>query len=129
MIIGTGIDIVELARIEALISKNEDKLLERIFAAEERERIPQSFSRETAYISGRFAAKEAAAKALGTGFGHKLSWHDICVMSDAAGKPYIQWNERLYPFFPFLQDSRTFLSISHEKKYAVAQVIIESPSS
>lgn len=129
MIMGTGIDIVELARIEELISRKEDRLINRIFTDEEREWIPQAFERKLAYIAGRFAAKEAAVKALGTGFGEKVSWQDLSVLSDPAGKPFIKWDERLYPVFTFLRNSRTFVSISHEKKYAVAQVIIESPSS
>ncbi len=116
MIRGTGIDIIEIDRIKSLYIRNE-RFKERILTEKEREvfeTLP-SFKRKIEFLAGRFAAKEAFSKAYGTGIGKDLSFHDIEIMTDGRGRPFI-----VKPF-----KDGVHLSISHSDHYAVAQVIIE----
>ncbi len=116
MIIGIGIDIVELKRIEQLMMKNE-KFIDRILTEEEKGIFFQlSPKRKVEFLAGRFAAKEAYAKAIGTGIGKNVSFHDIQIMNDDNGKPIVVSNGK---------DCRIHVSISHSRDYAIAQVIIE----
>ncbi|MBB6447668.1 holo-ACP synthase [Bacillus benzoevorans] len=115
MIVGIGIDIVELERIEK-VSARQKKFADRILTSFEKEIYEQlSGKRQIEYLAGRFAAKEAFAKAYGTGIGTQLSFLDIQVENDEKGKPAITRP---------LQEG-VHLSISHSLDYAVAQVIIE----
>ena len=123
MIIGTGIDIVKVSRFSSW--KNNKKLLERFFHPDEVEYILSRQNNQEETIAARFAAKEALGKALGTGL-RGFSLKDICVKKDKLGKPYIE-------VFPaFLEITKSYnhvnihLSISHEKEYACAMVILES---
>ncbi|WP_209125120.1 holo-ACP synthase [Alkalihalobacillus sp. BA299] len=120
MIIGTGIDIVEIKRIQKAIERT-DKFVMRILTHNERKKYNDlSSKRQIEYLAGRFAAKEAFVKALGTGISKQVGWQDIEVLNDKfSGKPIIYWNG----------DEVVHISISHSKEYAVAQVIIESSSS
>lgn len=116
MIKGTGIDIIELQRIEVAIQKNE-RFIERILTKVEQAKFQtlKKHSRRIEFIAGRFAAKEAFAKATGTGIG-KLSFQHIEVKSDELGKPEITAKG--------FEAYQIFLSISHSKTYAVAHVIL-----
>lgn len=119
MIIGTGIDIVELYRIEQLIQRQK-KFVNRILTNDEKEVfIKLSEHRKVEFLAGRFAAKEAYSKAVGTGIGKSLSFLDIEITANNLGKPFIKKPS----------DYKVHLSISHSKEYAIAQVIIESLSS
>lgn len=116
MIIGVGIDIVELKRVRQLMEKNE-KFIDRILTRDEKNVFTQlSPKRKVEFLAGRFAAKEAYAKAVGTGIGKHLSFHDIQIMNDLHGKPIVVSDAN---------DCRIHLSISHSRDYAIAQVIIE----
>jgi len=115
MISGIGIDIVELSRIKRIYSRQQ-KFVDRILTKKEKELFNVlTDDRKGEYLAGRFAAKEAFAKAVGTGLGGKLSFLDIEIEKNKSGKPFISkpFNEGVH------------LSISHSKEYAVAQVIIE----
>src|SRR5690625_1356294 len=118
MIKGIGIDIIELDRIESSLEKNK-RLIERILTPEEREYFHnlRSMRRQIEFLAGRFAAKEAFAKATGRGIG-KLSFQHINVMPRENGAPHI--------IAEGYENDKVWLSISHSKKYAIAQVIIES---
>lgn len=119
MIKGIGIDIVEINRIESLTDRM-PKFVNRILTKIEIEKYDRlKGKRKAEYLAGRFAAKEAFSKAVGTGIGKGLQFIDIEIIQDALGKPYISKpvSEGVY------------LTISHSKEYAVAQVIIESSSS
>ncbi|GGH87640.1 holo-[acyl-carrier protein] synthase [Pullulanibacillus pueri] len=118
MIIGTGIDLIELDRIEKLLYKK--KFIERILTKMEQEAFYNKGSeqRKKEFLAGRFAAKEAYAKATGLGIGQYLSWQDIEILNDGTGKPIINVKA----------DHRIHLSITHTKKYAAATVTIESLS-
>lgn len=117
MIKGIGIDIIELDRIKHSLHKGE-RLAKRVLTAEEQKRYFQleRERRRVEFLAGRFAAKEACAKAFGTGIG-KLSFQHIEILNDGNGAPKLQ-----VVGYPNL---RFFLSISHSKQYAVAQVVIE----
>ncbi len=115
MISGIGLDIVELQRIKR-IAERQSKFVDRILTPFEKESYEQlSDTRRVEYLAGRFAAKEAFAKAFGTGIGENLSFLDIQVENDEKGKPYI-----CKPF-----QKGVHLSITHSAEYAAAQVIIE----
>ena len=116
-IIGVGTDIIETSRIKDLASR-EPAFLERVFTQIERD---YSLGRRAKYqhLAGRFAAKEAVAKALGRSF----SWQDVEVTNDAEGKPLIT----LYgEAKKTAKNAVVHLSISHVKDYASAVVVIES---
>jgi holo-[acyl-carrier protein] synthase len=116
MISGSGIDIVELKRIEAAISRHSG-FASRILTEKELHLFAKmSDRRKVEFLAGRFAAKEAFAKAVGTGIGKTLSWHDIEILPNELGKPFIYLNNDY---------GQAHLSISHSKEYAVANVIIE----
>lgn len=117
MISGIGIDIVELKRIEKAQSRNE-RFVNRILTKKELEKYYSyaSSRRKIEFLAGRFAAKEAFVKAVGTGIGKEYSFQDMEVLSDKQGKPQL---------FVKNQNDRIFVSISHSEAYAVAQVIIE----
>ena len=119
MIIGTGIDIVEIKRIQEILLRQK-KFINRILTDNEKEIYDGlTVRRKSEYLSGRFAAKEAYSKAVGTGIGGKLSFLDIEIIPDEYGKPCL-----IKP-----TDYKVHVSISHSKDFAVAQVIIESSSS
>lgn len=115
MITGIGIDIVEIERIATLVNKH-PKFVNRILTKREQhiyERL--SDKRQIEFLAGRFAAKEAFSKAVGTGIGKELSFLDIEIVTDQVGRPLI-----IQPV-----TEGVFLSISHSREYAVAQVVIE----
>lgn len=117
MIKGIGLDIIELQRIREGLVRN-DRLAARILTSEEREiyeTLP-SQARKIEFAAGRFAAKEAFAKACGTGLG-KLSFQDIEILPGKKGAPELKARN--------LGEDRVLVSISHSKDYAVAQVVIE----
>lgn len=118
MIAGIGIDLIEIKRIHRVM-KRQKRFPERILTVAEIrcfERLGLQRRRE--FLAGRFAAKEAYAKAQGSGIGKDLSWQDIEISPDETGKPSICVKTSV--------NDRIHLSISHTKEYAVAQVVIES---
>lgn len=115
MIKGIGIDIIELQRIEQLV-KRKARFVERVLTINERKKYEKlNGHRQIEYIAGRFAAKEAFAKANGTGIGQSLAFLDIEIGNDTTGQPLI-----IRPVV-----GRVHLSISHSREFAVAQVVIE----
>ncbi|NLI68074.1 MAG: holo-ACP synthase [Bacilli bacterium] len=116
MIKGIGIDIVEIARIERLMKKNE-RFVKRILGEKERDEFERlkNNRRKIEYVAGRFAAKEAFSKAIGTGIG-EIHFAHIQVLHEANGKPYLTAKG--------FDDKKLFVSISHSDSYAVAQVIV-----
>ncbi|MFD2172088.1 holo-ACP synthase [Tumebacillus lipolyticus] len=123
MIVGTGIDITELARIEGLLARLGDKAWRRILAPDER-RSFSSPKRQVEYLAGRFAAKEAGAKALGTGLG-KVGLHDLIITSSPSGAPTLSLSGHAAEVAEALGVTQIHLSISHSEQYAIAQVILE----
>ncbi|HZW68556.1 MAG TPA: holo-ACP synthase [Pseudogracilibacillus sp.] len=117
MIVGIGIDIVEISRIEGLLKKS-NRFLERTLTKGEIAQYKdlRSDRRQVEYVAGRFAAKEAFAKARGTGIG-QLSFTDIEVLATETGAPSLK--------VAGYEGMALHLSISHSEEYAVAQVVIE----
>ncbi|RAK07765.1 holo-[acyl-carrier-protein] synthase [Halanaerobium saccharolyticum] len=123
MIIGTGIDIVKNSRIERLIEKYGTRFLKKVYLDNEIEYCKSKVN-STPSFAARFAAKEAVLKALGTGM-RKNSWHDIEIFNNQLGKPEVRLFKRTAVRAEELGVKNIFLSISHEKKYSVAQIILE----
>ncbi|USG68322.1 holo-ACP synthase [Brevibacillus ruminantium] len=126
MILGIGTDIVEITRIHTLV-KRQPQLLNRIFTESEREQMAgKGEVRLAEYVAGRFAAKEAGAKALGTGIGKTVGFHDMQIISTPSGKPEMTISEAACQRLGRnAEHLRVHLSISHSKEYAVAQVVLE----
>ncbi|WP_113927685.1 holo-ACP synthase [Bacillus sp. P14.5] len=115
MIRGIGLDIVEIKRIAQLVER-QPKFIRRILTVAEIDHYSSlTGERRHEFLAGRFAAKEAFAKARGTGIGGDLSFMDIEVRKDSLGKPYIA--------LPV--EKGVHLSITHSRDFAAAQVIIE----
>ncbi|ADQ15296.1 holo-ACP synthase [Halanaerobium hydrogeniformans] len=123
MIIGTGIDIVKNQRIEKLINKYGDRFLNKIYLAAEIEYCGKHSDYAASYAA-RFAAKEAFLKALGTGLRNN-SWQDIEIINNDLGKPEVNLYNKTAEQAENLNVKSIFLSISHEKEFSIAQIILE----
>jgi len=126
MIIGTGTDIIALSRIRDSIEKYGAHFLNYAFTEAEQGVGEAKGEMRFAFYGGRWAAKEAIAKALGTGFGAQCGWQDLCVLNDALGKPSVQLSGKAAETAAALGIRRWHLSISHEKDYAIAMAIAEN---
>jgi holo-[acyl-carrier protein] synthase len=125
MIIGTGIDIAEVPRIREAIERFGQRFLERIYTAGEIRYCDSKANRVERYAA-RFAAKEAAMKALGTGWNHGVRWRDCEVVRMPGGRPAISFHGKASEIAAKLGMKNAALSISHTAEQAIAQVIIES---
>lgn len=124
MLIGNGVDIVKVSRIERLLKDKKDRFLGRVFTKNEIEYINDvNYNSQT--ISGIFAAKEAMSKLLGTGIG-KVSWKDIEILHNHKGAPYVKLYNEGMKISKGLGIKNIKLSISHEREYAIAFVIGEN---
>ena len=120
MIRGIGIDIIEIKRIKRVMENYGDKFFERILTEKEIAYC-KSFSKPDLHFSGRFAAKEAYSKSIGTGISKHFGWKDIEILNDEKGKPYIHHTtENEYSKLIFN------VSISHTDEYAAAVVTCEN---
>ncbi len=124
MIYGVGTDIVEINRIEQIIAKNKDAFARRILTEHERD-LFENRGANPKFLAKRFAAKEAFAKALGTGIGAVVSFVDIMIKNDEAGKPFIIPSEKLRLKLIELGIKKAHLTLSDESHYAVAFVVLE----
>jgi holo-[acyl-carrier protein] synthase len=125
MIVGTGIDIVEVARVAAAIERFGDHFLRRIFTPNEIRYCESKANRAERYAA-RFAAKEAALKAIGTGWRGGVSWQDVEVGREPGGRPTLAFAGMAAKFAAALGATRCSLSLSHTAGHAIAQVILES---
>jgi holo-[acyl-carrier protein] synthase len=125
MIVGTGIDIAEVDRIGQSIERFGRRFLERVFTPDEI-RYCESKANKSERYAGRFAAKEAAMKAIGTGWKLGVTWQDVEVRRAPGGRPTIAFHNKAAEFFHKLGAARAHLSITHTKDSAMAQVILES---
>ena len=125
MIAGIGTDICALERIERMLSGSKSQLfLEKSFTAAEIAAAPGPRA-EAAYFAGRWAAKEAVAKALGTGFGASCSWLDLEILRLPSGAPELKITGLAAETAEALGVTDWHLTISHERSHAVAFVIAE----
>jgi len=114
MILGTGIDIIEIKRIVKAIERWGDHFLNHIFCDEEINYARQH-KNSSQHLAGRFAAKEAILKAIGDNA--HVKWKDMKILNDEHGKPYCVYNDKNFK-------NKILISISHNKNYAVASAII-----
>lgn len=121
--LGIGTDIVEIARIERLLTKHGEQFPERILHPQERQRL-SGHTNPSAYLAKRFAAKEAIAKALGTGMAEGVVAADIEISNNDTGQPLVTLHNGALRKLEALGGSRCMLSISDEKAYAVAFAVI-----
>ena len=124
-ILGIGVDIIQNNRIKNSIKSR--KFMDRIYSANEI-KFSISSKNKIEYFSKRFAAKEAFAKALGTGFRYDLNFKDIEIMNDKLGKPYYAKTKKITQIIKKefkVKNFNCYLSISDEKEYSTAFAIIE----
>src|SRR5581483_2155013 len=124
MIVGTGIDIAEVPRIAESIERFADRFIQRVFTDGEIQYCESKANRMERYAA-RFAAKEAAMKALGTGWNHGVRWRDVEVIRKPGGRPTIQFHGKAAEFATKMSAKNVSLSISHTKEQAIASVILE----
>jgi holo-[acyl-carrier protein] synthase len=124
MIIGTGIDIVNIERVEHLMTRWGDLFLGRVFTEKEIARC-QRQARPSDCFAIRFAAKEAFLKAIGLGLRKGIHWTDIEVVNDSMGKPSLSFDRRAREILQTLRIQQAFLTLSHDRPYAVAHVLLE----
>lgn len=113
---GIGTDIIEITRIERALNHHKERFCRKLFTEKERAR-GKSHSSPATFFAGRFAAKEAISKALGTGIGRALCWLDMEILPDSKGRPLVAFSKRVHIQWP---DLSILLSISHCKAYATA---------
>ena len=123
MIIGLGTDITELARIKASYDRFGKRLLQKILTDEEQKNLSKS---PIAYIAGRFAAKEAAVKALGTGFSQGIGLLDVEVLRSPTGQPRLLLHGAARQRAEAMGMRTAHISISHDRNAAVAVVVLEA---
>ena len=122
MIAGIGIDLVEIARVEEMMARWEKRFLVRVFTPDEIALCDSRTHRAASYAV-RFAAKEACAKALGTGWGEAFSWKDFSIRTAPDGRPLPLLSPRLQAR---LGSTKVHVSLSHAEHYATAVVILEA---
>ena len=124
MIVGTGVDITEVPRVAAAIERFGDRFLKRIFTDNEI-RYCQSKQNKVERFAARFAAKEAALKAIGTGWRHGVAWTDMEVTREPGGRPTMVFHKVAGKFAAKLGVKRVHVSLSHTAEHAIAHVILE----
>lgn len=125
MILGTGIDIIEVARIEASHQKFGERFVQRILRPEEIAYC-LSHKRPAPFLAARFAAKEAISKAFGTGIGAQLGWQDMEVGRKESGEPFVILHENGIKLLQERGARKVHLSLSHTEQHASAVAILES---
>ena len=121
-VIGLGTDIVEIARVES-VNASSERFAKRVLAEIELD-IYHHHSQPNRYLAKRWAAKEAAAKALGTGIGRGISFHDFITSNNELGAPKLELAGKALELANTMSVTSVLLSISDEKNYAVATVIL-----
>jgi len=129
VIVGLGMDLCDIRRVEKMLERYGERFPRRCFTATERAKADGRAARAATYAK-RFAAKEACAKALGTGLGRGVSWRDMGVVNDALGRPTLQLTggaaARLAHLIPPDCEAHVHLTLTDEYPLAQAQVIIEA---
>ncbi|AGF74315.1 4'-phosphopantetheinyl transferase [Bartonella australis AUST/NH1] len=129
MIIGIGNDVIDIRRIEKILIRHGDRFIQRVFTDIEQDRS-KNLRKSSCSYAKRFAAKEACAKALGTGIACGVSWKDIGVINLLSGKPVMELTNcaqtRLQKLLPPGHDAVIHLSITDDFPWAQAFVIIEA---
>ncbi|MBA5763875.1 holo-ACP synthase [Vibrio sp. 404] len=124
-IVGLGTDIAEIERVEKALARTGVAFANRILTASEMEKFHQT-KQQGRFLAKRFAAKEAASKALGTGIAMGVSFHDFTIGNDALGKPTLTLTGKALEIATSLHIANCHISLSDERHYAVATVILEN---
>ena len=124
MIVSIGIDIIEVARIREVLLRT-PRFLERVYTDRERAYCESRGVVAAQHYAVRFAAKEAALKALQTGWRGGISWQDVEISSRESGAPYLIFTGQVLEVFNKFNATQTHLSMSHTTQHAIAQVILE----
>jgi holo-[acyl-carrier protein] synthase len=124
LIVGLGVDIAEVGRIKAAIERHGEVFLRRVYTTREREYC-ERFKNKFERYAGRFAAKEAAMKALGTGWARGVRWVDVEVVRQKGGRPTMELAGEAGKVAERLGVKNIALSITHTETQALAQVIFE----
>ncbi|NRA58539.1 MAG: holo-ACP synthase [Phycisphaerales bacterium] len=124
MILGHGVDLVEVGRVARSIDRHGDRFLERVFTEAEREYAGDGRRRDE-HLAARFAAKEAVFKALGTGWAQGAGWTDIEVVRNASGRPSVVLHDRASELAARMGVKWWHLSLTHTGELAMASVIAE----
>lgn len=124
MIIGTGIDIVEINRIQSSMDRFGARFLNKVYTAAEQAYCLKK-RRAAESLAARFAAKEAGAKALGTGISYGVTWLEIEVVREPSGRPTLRFHGRAKQIAERLGCAHSSLSITHTAELATASVILE----
>ena len=124
MIVGMGVDIAEVDRVRAAIARYGEPFLRRLFTQKEREYCEQFRNKDERY-AGRFAAKEAGMKALGTGWRRGVRWVDLEVVREKSGRPTLKLAGEAEKIAKQIGVKHIALSITHTEEQALAQVIFE----
>ncbi|HZI59823.1 MAG TPA: holo-ACP synthase [Pyrinomonadaceae bacterium] len=124
MIVSIGIDIIEVARIREVLLRT-PRFLERVYTDRERAYCESRGVVAAQHYAVRFAAKEAALKALQTGWRGGISWQDVEISSRESGAPYLIFTGQVLEVFNKFGATQTHLSMSHTTQHAIAQVILE----
>ena len=122
MIIGHGVDIVDVARIAAMVEEHGERFLERCFTSRERA-YAEARRRAAEHLAGRFAAKEAVLKALGTGWRDGIAWTDVEVEVMPSGQPEVRLHGQAFQMAMSRGIKGWVISISHTETHAMASAI------
>ena len=124
MIVGLGVDLVEIERIRSIYVRHAERFLQRILTGAEREYV-LAHANPCPRLAGRWAAKEAAVKALGTGVADGIRWVDLEVLPNAFGKPVLTFHGKALERAKLLEADTFHVTITHSDSMALAQVILE----
>ena len=122
-IVGHGIDLVDTARIEHLLAEHGRRFLDRCFTAEEQAYCDANVKRRVEHLAGRFAAKEAILKVLGTGWSGGIAWTDAEVVREPSGRPTVRLHDRCAEVAAERGIDQWWLSLSHIESHAMASAI------
>lgn len=125
MILGTGIDIIEVARIAASFEKFGERFINRILLPEEINYC-LSHRRPAPFLAARFSAKEAVSKAFGTGIGAHLGWQDIEIRRHESGEPFVVLHGKGQELFDARGARKLHVTLSHTEQHAMASAILEA---
>lgn len=130
MILGVGVDMVDIRRIKTILARHEARFVARIFTALEREQAERRPAQKIAYYAKRWSAKEACAKALGSGIKQGIDWRDMCVQNTSSGQPTIALSggagARLASITPPGHIAQVHVSLTDEYPYALGYVVISA---
>src|SRR6202042_1406596 len=124
MIVGSGIDLVEISRIHQSVERFGQRFLDRIFTAAEQAYCLRK-RKASESLAARFAAKEAGAKALGTGISRGVNWLEIEVIREPGGRPTLRFSGRAAEIAAHLGVVHAALSLTHSMELAMASVVLE----